>query len=163
MSFYRTDQVASTILVIDNDPLMLTAIGSVLDMQGHRCVLARNEVMSLDSIAKNQFDVIVLSIDQLQRGCDFAAKLRGPQHISDGQQPANRDVPIIFLVPELSADWLPKLAACGGVFSLLKPIDPYALIDLVEKALWMPHVAQGRSGVPAAHLSMQNDWIKLSD
>lgn len=163
MSFYRTDPVASTILVIDHDPLMLTAIGSVLDMQGHRCVLARNEVMSLDSIAKNQFDVIVLSIDQLQRGCDFAAKLRVAQDAPNGGQTLNRDVPIIFLVPELSGEWLPKLAACGGVFSLLKPIDPYSLIDLVEKALWMPHVAQGRSGAPAAHLSRQNDWIKLSD
>jgi CheY-like chemotaxis protein len=123
MSFYRTDQVASTILVIDNDPLMLTAIGSVLDMQGHRCVLARNEVMSLDSIAKNQFDVIVLSIDQLQRGCDFAAKLRGPQHISDGQQPANRDVPIIFLVPLscrlTGCPSLPHVGACLVCSSLL--------------------------------------------
>ncbi len=158
-SFTRTDQVASTVLVIDPDPLMLTAIGSVLDMQGHRCVLARNEAMALDSIAAGQFDVIVLSIEQLQRGCDFAARLRG----SEAQPAVHRDVPIIFLVPELSSHWLPKLSACGGVFSLLKPIDPYSLIDLVEKALWMPHVAKGRSGTPAAHLSQQNDWVKLSD
>lgn len=163
MSFYRTDQVASSVLVIDNDPLMLTAIGSVLDMQGHRCVLARNEVMALDSITKHQFDVIVLSIDQLQRGCDFAAKLRSAEGQADGRQAVNRDVPIVFLVPELSSTWQPKLAACGGVFSLLQPVDPYSLIDLVEKALWMPHLAKGRNEAPAAHLSMQKDWVKLSD
>lgn len=155
MSFTRTDHVAATALIIDADPLMLTAVGSVLDMQGHRCVLARNESLALQSIAAGQFDVIILSIEQLHSGCEFAAQLRGPD--------INRDVPIIFLVPELTPAWLQKLSAHGGVFCLLKPIDPYALIDLVEKALWMPHVAKGRTATPSIHLSAQNDWIKLRD
>ncbi len=155
MTFSRTDQIASDVLVIDNDPLMLTAIGSVLNMQGHRTVLARTEEMALQSVVAGQFDVVVLSIDQLSSGCGFAAKLRVPE--------LSRDVPIIFLVPELSAQWLPKLAAHGGVYSLLKPVDPYALIDLVEKTLWMPHIAKNRSGSPAAHFSQQKDWVKLSD
>ncbi len=160
MSITRTDQIASTVLVIDSDPLMLTAIGSVLDMQGHRCVLARNEAMALDAIGKGEFDVIVLSIDQLERGCGFAAKLRSCEGMG---LVVNRDVPIIFLVPELSSSWIPKLSAQGGVVSLLKPIDPYSLIDLVERALWMPHVAKGRGGAPAAHLiTRQSDWVKLS-
>lgn len=155
MSFTRTDHVAATALIIDADPLMLTAVGAVLDMQGHRCVLARNESMALQSIAAGQFDVIILSIEQLHNGCEFAAQLRGPD--------INRDVPIIFLVPELTPAGLQKLSAQGGVFCLLKPIDPYALIDLVEKALWMPHVAKGRTAAPSVHLSPQKDWIKLQD
>lgn len=155
MVFTRVDHVSSSVLIIDNDPLMLTAMGSVLDMQGHRAVLARNEEMAIQAIAAGQFDVIILSIEQLQSGCDFASRLRGPA--------VARDLPIIFLVPELSNDWLAKLAAHGGVFSILKPVDPHALIDLVEKALWMPHVARGRSGALPAQHAVQNDWIKLVD
>ena len=155
MTFLRADTVASSVLLIDNDPLMLTAMGSVLDMQGHHAVLARTEEMAMRSIAEGQFDVIVLSIEQLGSSCAFAAKLRGPE--------IARDVPIIFLVPELSNSWLPKLAAHGGVFCLLKPVDPYELIELVEKTLWLPHVARARSGAPAAHLKQQNDWVKLTD
>ena len=155
MTFLRTDAVTSSVLLIDNDPLMLTAMGSVLDMQGHRAVLARNEEMAMRSIAEGQFDVIVLSIEQLGSGCAFAAKLRGPE--------IARDVPIIFLVPELSSSWQPKLSAHGGVFCLLKPVDPYALIELVEKSLWLPHVAHTRSGAPIAHLKQQSDWVKLFD
>lgn len=165
MKFTRTDHVAANLLIVDPDPLMLTAMGSVLNMQGHRCVLARSEAAALESILAGQFDVIILSIDQLQAGCDFAARLRSPE--------LSRDVPVIFLVPELSASWLTKLAARGGVYCLLKPIDPYALIDLVDKALWMPHVAHGQivsgpdasghAGTPAAHLTQQHDWVKLSD
>src|SRR5690606_4198496 len=119
MTFLRTDAAASSILLIDNDPLMLTAMGAVMDMQGHRAVLARNEELALRSITEGQFDVIVLSIDALVSGCEFAAKLRGPEFA--------RDVPIIFLVPELSNSWLPQLSAHGGVFCLLKPVDPHAL------------------------------------
>ncbi len=155
MVFTRVDHVTSSVLIIDNDPLMLTAMGSVLDMQGHRAVLARNEEMAMQSIADGQFDVIILSIEQLQSGCDFASKLRG--------SPMARDLPIIFLVPELSSTWLTKLAAHGGVFCILQPVDPYALIDLVEKALWMPHIARSRIGTAPAHLSAQNDWVKLVD
>jgi DNA-binding response OmpR family regulator len=155
MSYLRVDHVASRLLIIDHDPLMLTAIGSVLDTQGHRCVLARNESMALESIAEGLFDVIILSIDQLQVGCDFAARLRGPE--------IHRDVPIIFLVPELSSTWMTKLSSQGGVFCLLKPIDPYALIDLVDQALWMPHVARGHASLPPAHWAQQSDWVKLVD
>lgn len=169
MTFQRTDAAASSILLIDSDPLMLTAMGAVMDMQGHRVVLARNEEMALRSIGAGQFDVIVLSIENLASGCDFAAQLRGPE--------IARDVPIIFLVPELSRHWLAQLSAHGGVFCLLKPVDPYELIELVEKSLWLPHVAHGRlvharsgkasspsngSSPPAAHLPQQSDWVKLS-
>lgn len=169
MTFMRTDVARSRILLIDSDPLMLTAMGAVMDMQGHRAVLARNEEMALRAIAEGQFDVIVLSIEALASGCGFAAKLRGPEMA--------RDVPVIFLVPELANEWLAQLSAHGGVFCLLKPVDPYELIELVEKSLWLPHIAQGRiahadsvkssgSGKggrpPANHLAQQSDWVKLS-
>ncbi len=153
MTFTRTDSIASSVLLIDNDPLTLTAMGSVMDLQGHHVVLARTEQVAMDSIDRGQFDVIVLSIEQLQSGCDFAARLRHSH--------ATHDVPIIFLVPELSASWTNKLASHGGVFCMLKPIDPYGLIDLVERALWMPHIAKGRISGPNQPHTRQADWIKL--
>ena len=151
----RTDSTQPSVLVIDNDPLMLTAMGSVMNAQGYRCVLARTEKIAMDSIAAGQFDVIVLSIDRLEQGCEFAARLRSNE--------LTQDAPIIFLVPELQQSWSTKLAAQGGVFSILKPVEPNGLAELVEKVLWMPHVANSRMGAPTAHLSKQNDWISLPD
>lgn len=153
--FIRTDSTQPSVLVIDNDPLMLTAMGSVMNAQGYRCVLARTEKVAMESIAAGQFDVIVLSIDRLDQGCEFAARLRSSE--------ITKDAPIIFLVPELKQDWSAKLSAQGGVFSMLKPVEPNGLAELVEKALWMPHVANSRLGAPSAHLSKQSDWISLSD
>jgi len=154
MSFTRTDSVSSTILVVENDPLMLTVIGSLMDMQGHRSVLARTEEVAQQAIVQNQFDAIVLSIEGLDAGCRFAGELRRTE--------ATCDVPVIFLVPELDATWSTRLAAHGGVFSLLKPVDPHALLELVEKVLWMPHVAKGRVAPPNLSNTSQQDWVKLN-
>ena len=153
MEIRRIDQSASTILVVDSDPLMLTAMASVLDMQGHRALLARTEDVALKAIESSDLDLIVLAIDDLSKGCEFAGRLRSLEK--------TRDVPVIFLVPQLTAEWSSRLHAHGGVFSLLQPIDPYALIDLVDRAVWMPHIAKAKMGTPATHLNRAKDWVRL--
>ncbi len=153
MEIRRIDQSVSTILVVDRDPLMLTAMASVLDMQGHRALLARTEEVAMKAIENSELDLIVLAIEDLKCGCEFAERLRSLEK--------TRDVPVIFLVPQLTAEWSSRLHAHGGVFSLLQPIDPSALIDLVERAIWMPHVAKAKIGTPAAHLSRAKDWVRL--
>jgi PleD family two-component response regulator len=153
MEIRRIDQSPTSILVVDRDPLMLTAMASVLDMQGHRALLARTEEVAMKAIDSNELDLIVLAIDDLSSGCEFAQRLRSHDK--------TRDVPVIFLVPQLTAEWSSRLHAHGGVYSLLQPIDPHALIDLVERAIWMPHVAKAKIGAPAAHLSRAKDWVRL--
>jgi CheY-like chemotaxis protein len=153
MEIRRIDQSPTSILVVDRDPLMLTAMASVLDMQGHRALLARTEEVAMKAIESSELDLIVLAIDDLKSGCEFAQRLRSLEK--------TRDVPVIFLVPQLTAEWSRRLHAHGGVYSLLQPIDPHALIDLVERAIWLPHIAQAKMGTPAAHLSRAKDWVRL--
>lgn len=153
MEFTRTDHATTTVLIVDRDPLMLTAMAAVLDMQGHRALLARTEEVALKAIADTSVDLIVLAINDLATGCEFAGRLRSLEH--------SRDVPIIFLVPHLDAEWSSKLQTQGGVYSLLQPVDPHSLIDLVETAIWMPHVARSKMGVPKGHLAATKDWVRL--
>lgn len=143
----------AAVLVIDSDPLMLTALAATLDMHGYRAILARNEAIAHQALANEPIDLIVLSINQLEEGCDFAERLRS------GSQ--SHDLPIIFLAPELSQTWTDSLQSHGGVTCMLKPIDPHALVEFVEKALWMPHLAQRRIRPPAAHLGRVADWVRL--
>ncbi len=153
MELTRFDITPTTILLVDNDPLMLTAMGAVMDMRGHRALLARNEEVAFKAIADNQIDLMILAIVEINTGCELAQRLRSFEQ--------SRDVPVIFLVPQLNAEWSAKLSAQGGIYSLLQPVDPHALLDLVTTAIWMPHVAQSRLGVPASHLSSARDWIRL--
>ena len=66
MEIRRIDQSPTSILVVDRDPLMLTAMASVLDMQGHRALLARTEEVAMQAIESNDLDLIVLAIDDLK-------------------------------------------------------------------------------------------------
>lgn len=157
MTYSRTDNMTASVLIIEPDPLMLTAMGSVLNTGGHRAVMARTEAVAMESIEQGEFDAIILSIEQLESGCQFASRLRS--------QPTTCDTPVIFLVPALSAEWSEPLAAQGGAFSMLKPVQPDSLIDLVEKALWLPHVAHShqmlKKSVPAPRSTSARDWVKL--
>ena len=143
----------SSVLVIDSEPLMLTAMGSVLDMRGHRAVMARSEQMAMKSIQAGEFDVIVLAIESCEKGCEFAGKLRGSEN--------TRDIPILFLIPETAKDWDKALAEQGGVYSIQQPIEPDALTELVERMLVLPHVARSHAGLKPTHLRSQTDWVKL--
>lgn len=153
MEIRRFDQVAATVLVVDRDPLMLTAMASILDMQGHRALLARTEEIAKQAINENELDLIVLAIEELSAGCEFAQRLRSLEK--------TRDVPVIFLVPHLTAEWQTRLHAHGGVYSLLQPVDPHALIDLVDKAIWMPHVANSKLGTHSPNHAIAKDWVRL--
>ncbi len=150
--FHRAHTIAS-VLVIDSDSLMLTAIGGALDMSGHKATLARSEEVAKQALVAKPIDLIILGIEDLDEGCQLAARLRS--------QPGQADIPMIFLVPELSSHWAVSLQAQGGVFCILRTMDPHELLDLVQKALWMPHLAQRRASPPANHIQPTNDWVKL--
>ena len=153
MPQFHQAHTTSTVLVIESDSLMLTAIGGVLDMQGHQAILARTEPVAAQALQSQPIDLIILSIDHLETGCAFAARLRASE--------ATSDIPIIFIVPELAQEWAPSLQEHGGVFCVLRSVQPHDLIDLVEKALWMPHLAQRRTNPPPTHLNKSLDWVRL--
>ncbi len=151
-SIVRRDARAS-VLVVEPDPLMLTAIGAVLDMQGHRVMLTRQSADALSGFDAQSIDAVILSIDDVDDGSRFASDLR--------ESSSRAETPIIFLVPTGIADAHQKLAALGGVFSMSKPIEPDDLIELVDKVLWLPHVARARMGTPDVHWNRQKDWVSL--
>ncbi len=155
MSITRVDDRHATVLIIDSDPFVLAAVGSLMDMQGYKAVLARDEQIATSALQGDQFDIIILSIDELEPGCQFASRMRA--------EPQTADVPIIFLVPEQSEAWNAELSIHGGIFSMLKPGNPETLVELVEKALWMPHLASNRKAaqLPRTHLPGVRDWVRL--
>ncbi len=125
---------ACSVLVIESDALLLTAIGGALDMSGHKATLARTEGGGSTGVGSKPVDLIILGIDDLEKGCGLAARLRS--------QAGQSDIPIIFMVPELSSHWAASLQEQGGVFCILRSNDPHDLLDLVGRALWMPHLAR---------------------
>ena len=56
------------------------------------------------------------------------------------------DVPVIFLSGAEIPNILRRAHAAGGSYYLRKPSVLADLVDLVEKALWMPHLVAGQIG-----------------
>ncbi len=153
LKIIRVDAHAATVLVVDRDPLMLTAIASVMDMHGHRAILARTEEVAMKAIVAHELDLIILAIEDLEGGGAFAARLRSHDK--------TRDLPVIFSGPKLTADWSAKLHSHGGIYSLLQPVDPHALIDLVDRAVWIPHIAKSKLGQTSSPQTAAKDWMRL--
>ena len=55
------------------------------------------------------------------------------------------DVPLMFLSGAQIPDIIRRAHAAGGTYYLRKPFDPQVLLELVDKALWMPHLIGTRT------------------
>jgi DNA-binding response OmpR family regulator len=140
------------ILVVEPDPLMLTAIAAVLDSRGYRCFLARDVSVASQATDQMPFDLIVLSL-----GEDLSAATQAAQRLRANQR--TEGLPVIFIAPRLNPEWIGPLNAVGGVSCLSSPFEPETLLDLVDKAVWMPHLAVARLAPPPAHF--EKSWVRL--
>ena len=141
------------VLIVESDPLLLTGLSAILDQKGYRCFLARDVAVGKKATQAMAFDLIVLSFasDALQASKD-ACELRG--------EIESRDLPVLFLADAFEPAWIEPLNLAGGVYCLPKPFAPEIFLDLVEKALCLPHLAFAKIAPPKLHFA--KDWVKLS-
>lgn len=134
----------AVILIIDNDPIMLTGIAAVLNMSGYECHCARDSAAATKAVQTLALDLIICDVDLgPQCGLELCGQLR--------QMPGVEDVPMMFISSSQTPDIVRRSHAAGGSYYLRKPFDPNVLVELVGKALWMPHLVQSRvATVPEA-------------
>jgi DNA-binding response OmpR family regulator len=141
------------VLIVERDPLLLTGMSAILDQKGYRCFLARETSVGLKATQAMTFDLIVFSFkkDALQAAQD-ACELRGDI--------ATRDLPVLFIADAFENEWIEPLHRAGGVYCLPKPFEPEVFLDLVDKALCLPHLAVAKISPPSAHFT--KDWVRLT-
>lgn len=123
----------TVILVVDNDPLMLTGVAAVLHMRGYECHCARDRAAALKASAQQPLDLVVCDIE-LGRDNGF--------DVYQAIERMHPGLPAVFASSGQLPDVVRKSHASGGVYCLRKPFDPDLLIELVEQALWMPHLVR---------------------
>lgn len=132
----RSPATQATILIIDSDPLMLTAMAAVLNLAGHECHCARDSEAALKAARALSLDVIVCDGDLPQGdGLALCRDLR--------REAGARDAAVVILAGDRKAEKGAPLES-DGEYCLNKPIDPRTLQDVVDKALWMPHLLRTR-------------------
>ncbi len=130
------------IVIVDHDPLMLTGVAAVLHRQGYACHCARDTEAAFKA-ARGVAPDLILCDTHLgdESGLDFCRDLKAMADL--------RDIPVLFLSASRDPEIVSLTRQAGGDYYLSKPFDPNVLIEVVERAMWMPHLVHNR--LEAAH------------
>lgn len=134
----------AVILLVDDDPIMLTGIAAVLNMGGYECHCARDQQAALTAARSLALDLIICDVNLAgESGLELCRQVR--------RQPGMDDVPVMFMSSAQIPDIVRRSHEAGGAYYLRKPFDPEVLLELVGKALWMPHLVYTRLNFAQAH------------
>jgi len=125
------------ILVIDDDPDIVTAVQMVLENGGHQVISASSGKQGLERIkAENpQLSVLDVMMESHTEGFELAIKLHSPDPASEWK--AFRNIPILMLTAIHSTTPLryePDIDYLPVELFVDKPIDPD---DLLGKVNWI--------------------------
>jgi CheY-like chemotaxis protein len=136
----RSDERKNTmakILVIDDDPDIVTAVQMVLEGAGHQVTSAPNGRQGLERIKSDHPELIILDVmmESHTEGFELALKLHSPDPASEWK--SFRNIPILMLTAIHSTTPLryePDIDYLPVELFVDKPIDPD---DLLGKVNWI--------------------------
>src|SRR5205085_3758632 len=125
------------ILLVDDDPTALAAATTALDSAGHIVYQARDRISALRIARSEALDLVICDVNVgVDSGLELSRELR--------RLPGMQDVPVMFISRTQLPDIVRRSHEAGAAYYLRKPLDPEVLVDLVGKALWLPHLVQSR-------------------
>lgn len=117
------------VLVIDPDPVTITAIAAMLDSAQFRVYCASNRDAALKGARQLALDLII---------CDEEIDdTRGESLISELRQIPDRfDVPIMYMSHRQLPDIISRNGESGASYHIRKPLEPGRLLESIDKALF---------------------------
>ncbi len=113
------------ILVIDDDEVTRLGVGAVLEGGGHQVAYARDGDQGMAFYERNPFDLVIV---------DLAMPVKsGLQTIRELTE-AYRDIRIIAITG-VSPEQLPLAEDYGAARTLIKPVEPNVLMEVVGDVL----------------------------
>jgi CheY-like chemotaxis protein len=114
------------VLVVDDDPLILEVLQTVLDLEEFRVTTASDGESALDAIAAERPDVVVC--DVMMPGLDGLEVCR---RIKD--DPSTADLPVVLLTARDRGEDRIAGEAAGCDAYLTKPFSPLFLIEVISE------------------------------
>ena len=123
----------SSILIVDDDPAIITCLSEILKQAGHGVAFAADGFKALAACKMRIPDLIILDLYMpLMSGSDVFKRLRTEER--------TRNIPVLFIkckedpVPQLDRQTLDEYPL------LIKPCDPAELLGVVKTALREKHL-----------------------
>lgn len=115
-----------TILVADDEPLVLNLAGTILRRSGYKVLIAQDGSSALELFRKEPVDLVLTDV--------VMPRMTGPQLMHRIHQ-ENQDVPCIFMSGYTSQQIREAGADDPGCDYLMKPFTPDMLLKLVRRQL----------------------------
>jgi DNA-binding response OmpR family regulator len=120
--------MAKKILVVDDEPDIVTMVASRLEALGYEIVSASDGKDALEKARTTKPDLVVLDL--------MLPKLNGYEVChSLGTDPQHRDTPVVMLTASGQVDDIKKGMECGAVAYITKPFKPDVLLGVVQGIL----------------------------
>ncbi len=131
----RKDLHQPTILVVDDEEMMRSALKRILETEGYRVVLAE-DAMSLSQILDSvSYDLMLLDIGlPWVDGLELCAMLKGHPSVSQ--------VPVVLVSGRKTKEDIEKGFAAGCDDYVTKPFEVDTILEVVSKALTPAQVAK---------------------
>jgi len=130
-SLKRTDK--AVVLVIDDDADIVAGLAKVLTAAGYSAHCSSNAEGAIECVRKLTPDLIISDINLGgYSGLELCQRLRKEEGLTD--------VPLMFLSGAQIPDIIRRSHEVGATYYLRKPFDHNVLLELIDKALWMPHL-----------------------
>jgi len=122
-----------TVLLVDDESEVLEELAGVLGAAGFACECATTAEAAMALAETDPPDLIISDVNlNGHSGLEMCERIK--------RNPSLHDVPLMFLSGAQIPDIIRRSHAAGGIYYLRKPFDPSVLIELIDKALWMPHL-----------------------
>jgi CheY-like chemotaxis protein len=128
------------VLAIDDEAEVLAEIAQALIPQGFECRTCQDAQSAIALARQIVPDLIISDINIAgHSGLDLCEAMKCEQGLFD--------VPVVFLSGAQIPDVVRRAREAGGTYYLRKPFDAQVLLELVDKALWMPHLVKQQLAV----------------
>ena len=117
-----------TVLVADDDPVILRLIQVNLELEGYDVFLAQNGEEAVELARAEKPDLVILDIMMPRLdGYQACERLKADDE--------TRDIPVVFLSAKAQQSDIEKGKAFGVEEYLTKPFDPNDLVETVDRLL----------------------------
>ncbi len=133
------ESLQPSVLVIDDEPEVLREVAAVMESAGYTCCCCATEADALAAVRDNPPDLIIADTNlHGQSGLALCERIK--------EDPALRNVPVMFLSAAQTPDIIRRSQAVGGAYSLRKPFASDVLLELAANALWLPPLVDSPLG-----------------
>ena len=136
------------VLVIDDEQVVVDEVVEFLTHNGYDPTVCMNADEALATAKSDVFDLIISDIN-----LGAASGLELCQRIHELEN-AN-ETPVIFLSGAQIPDIIRRSRYAGGTYYVRKPFDPEVMVELIDKAMWLPALTH-------SHIRRTNEQLETA-